>query len=145
MKIARSFIVTLTVIVLFVAPASLTACSLLGTSVPTPSPDFTPRPSPGGGANTVDVTANDFVPHALTVKRGSGVTFVVRLDSGPHILCLGKNSHCDPKAPGPPELRADGGFSVDAGQSLTVDFVTPGVYPITDAIYPTMNMVITVT
>jgi len=42
-------------------------------------------------------------------------------------------------------LRQDGGFSVDAGQSLTVDFFSPGVYPISCAIYPSMNMVITVT
>ncbi|HEU5349709.1 MAG TPA: hypothetical protein VFU63_13945, partial [Ktedonobacterales bacterium] len=72
-------------------------------------------------------------------------TFVVRLDSGPHILCLGKNGHCDPSLSGPPELRQDGGFSLDAGQALTVVFISPGVYPITCSIYPSMNTVITVT
>jgi plastocyanin len=107
--------------------------------------DFTPRPTPGGGANTIDLTTTDFVQHALTVKHGSEVVFVVRLDSGPHILCLGKNGQCDPSLPGPQELRQDGGFSVDAGQTLILDFPSPGVYPITCSIYPSMNLVITVT
>lgn len=132
-------------VALMVVAASMAACSIMQTPVPTPPPDFTPRPTPGGGANTIDVAATDFVQHSLTVKRGSEVTFAVRLDSGPHILCLGKNGHCDPSLPGPPELTEDGGFSVDAGQSLTVDFISPGVYPITDPIYPGMNTVITVT
>ncbi|HEX6122859.1 MAG TPA: hypothetical protein VFY89_06855 [Ktedonobacterales bacterium] len=145
MKRVRWIALPLIVCALFAAPASLAACSIMRTPTPTPPPDFTPRPTPGGGANTIDVTATDFAPHALTVTRGSEVMFVVRLDSGPHILCLGKNGHCDPTYPGPPELSEDGGFSVDAGQSLTVDFVSPGVYPVTDAIYPMMNVVITVT
>lgn len=145
MKLARRVVLSLTVMVALVAPAGLAACSIVGTTAPTPAPDFTPRPTPGGGANTVDVTANDFAPHALTVKRGSEVTFVVRLDSGPHILCLGRNGHCDSALQGPRELRQGGGFSVDAGEYLTVDFVSPGVYPVTDVIYPAMNTVITVT
>ena len=137
-------------VLLFLAPPlllvmSLTACSITRASTPTPPADYTARPTPGGGANSVDVTAMDFAEHRLTVKRGAEVTFVVRLDSGPHILCLGKDGHCEPSLPGPQELRQDGGFSVDAGQSLTLDFVSPGVYPITCAIYPSMNMVITVT
>lgn len=124
---------------------SLAACSIAQAPVPTVPPDFTPRPTPGGGKNTIDVTATDFIQHTLTVTRGTSVTFVVRLDSGPHILCLGKNGHCDPSLSGPPELRQDGGFSLDAGQALTVDFIAPGVYPITCSIYPSMNTVITVT
>jgi plastocyanin len=145
MKIARNFAISLVVIVLLVGTASIAACSIVRAPTPTPPPDFTPRPTPGGGSDTIDVTATDFVQHTLTVKRGTNVTFVIRLDSGPHILCLGKNGHCDPSLPGPPELSQDGGFSVDAGQSLTVDFAAPGVYPITDSIYPSMNTVITVT
>lgn len=124
---------------------SLAGCSLAHTQVPTPPADFTPRPTPGGAANTIDLTTKDFVQHSITVKRGSEVVFVVRLDSGPHILCLGKDGVCDPALPGPPELQQDGGFSVDAGQSLTVDFTAPGVYPVTCSIYPSMNTVITVT
>jgi len=124
---------------------NLAACSLTRASTPTPPTNYTPRPTPGGGANSVEITARDFAEHKLTVKHGAEVTFVVRLDSGPHILCLGSNGHCDPSLPGPRELRQDGGFSVDAGQSLTLDFVSRGVYPITCAIYPSMNMVITVT
>lgn len=123
----------------------LAACSLARTPEPTPARDFTPRPTPGGRANSIDLTTTDFVQHALTIKHGTSVVFVVRLDSGPHILCLGKDGKCNPALPGPPELRQDGGFSVDAGQSLTVDFLTPGVYPVTCSIYPSMNMVITVT
>lgn len=145
MKSVRACVMSLVVIAICMAAANMTACSIMHTPVPTPPPDFTPRPTPGGGANTIDVTATDFVQHSLTVKRGSEVTFVVRLDSGPHILCLGKNGHCDPSLPGPRELSEDGGFSVDAGQSLTVDFISRGVYPITDPIYPGMNTVITVT
>lgn len=145
MKIARGLAMSLLVIVTLVAPVGLASCAIMRTATPTPPSDFTPRPTPGGGANTVDITATDFVQHTLSVKRGADVTFVAQLDSGPHILCLGRNGHCDPAALGPKELRADGGFSVDAGQSLTVEFISPGIYPITDTIYPSMNMVVTVT
>lgn len=145
MKIARNLATSLVMMVALVTPVGLAACAIVRTATPTPPADFTPRPTPGGGANKVDVAATDFVQHTLSVKQGADVTFVVRLDSGPHILCLGRNGHCDPTAPGPKELRQGGGFSVDAGQSLTVEFISPGVYPITDSIYPSMNMVITVT
>lgn len=145
MKTPRALVAFLFLAALLLLTMSLTACSITRASTPTHPADYTPRPTPGGGANSVDVTARDFGEHSLTVKRGAEVTFVVRLDSGPHILCLGTNGHCDPSLSGPQELRQDGGFSVDAGQSLTVDFVSPGVYPITCAIYPSMNMVITVT
>lgn len=140
---------TLVAFVFLTAPLLLTiglsACSITRAPTPTPPADYTPRPTPGGGPNSVEITARDFAEHRLTVKRGTEVTFVVRLDSGPHILCLGKDGDCDPALPGPQELRQDGGFSVDAGQSLTLDFVSSGIYPITCAIYPSMNMVITVT
>jgi plastocyanin len=142
MKVTRSH--ARVFIALLLVTFGLTACSMGGTAT-TPSTDFAPRPTPGGGANTIDVSNKDFVQHALTVKRGDDVAFVVRLDSGPHILCLGKNGECDPALPGPTELRQDGGFSVDAGQTLTVRFASPGVYHITCAIYPSMNAVITVT
>ena len=145
MKTPRALAVFLFLAAPLLLMISLTACSIMRTQTPTPSANYTPRPTPGGGANSVDITARDFAEHRLTVKRGAEVTFVVRLDSGPHILCLGKDGHCEPSLPGPQELRQDGGFSVDAGQALTLEFVSPGIYPITCAIYPSMNMVITVT
>jgi plastocyanin len=145
MKTSRTLVAFLVLTAPLLLTTNLTACSITRAEPPTPPADYTPRPTPGGGPNSVEITARDFSEHKLTVKRGTEVTFVVRLDSGPHILCLGTNGHCDASVPGPPELRQDGGFSVDAGQSLTVDFVSPGVYPITCAIYPSMNMVITVT
>jgi plastocyanin len=145
MRIVRGIPGRLTLAALLLISLSLTACSLAQTPESTPPPDFTPRATPGGGANTIDLTTRDFVQHTLTVKRGVDVTFVVLLDSGPHILCLGKDGDCDPDLAGPPELRQDGGFSVDAGQSLTVSFESPGTYPITCSIYPSMNMVIIVT
>jgi plastocyanin len=145
MKISRVFGAYPAMMLLMLLTISLAACSIGRAPTPTPPADFTPRPTPGGGANTIDLTTTDFVQHALTVKHGSEVVFVVRLDSGPHILCLGKNGQCDPSLPGPQELRQDGGFSVDAGQTLILDFPSPGVYPITCSIYPSMNLVITVT
>lgn len=145
MKTSRTAIIFSVMTLLLMLTIDLTACSLTRVTSPTPPPDFTPRPTPGGGKNTIDLTTNDFVRHSLTIKHGSVVVFVVRLDSGPHILCLGKDGQCDPSLPGPQELRQDGGFSVDAGQSLTLDFISPGVYPITCSIYPSMNMTITVT
>lgn len=145
MKTSRALATLLFLTVSLMLTISLTACSINRASTPTPPTNFTPRPTPGGGVNSVAITAMDFAKHRLTVKHGTEVTFVVRLDSGPHILCLGTDGHCDPSLPGPQELRQDGGFSVDAGQSLTLDFVSPGNYPITCAIYPSMNMVITVT
>jgi len=145
MKTPRALVTFLVLTAPLLLTMSLTTCSITPAATPTPPANYTPRPTPVGGPNSVEITAKDFAEHRLTVKHGAEVTFVVRLDSGPHILCLGTNGHCDPSLPGPPELRQDGGFSVDAGQSLTVDFFSPGVYPISCAIYPSMNMVITVT
>ncbi len=145
MKTPRTLIAFVFLTAPLLLSMSLTACSITRAPTPTPPADYTPRPTPGGGPNSVEITSRDFATHRLTVKRGAEVTFVVRLDSGPHILCLGKDGNCDPALPGPQELRQDGGFNVDAGQSLTLDFVSPGIYPITCAIYPSMNMVITVT
>ncbi|MGE5335062.1 MAG: hypothetical protein ACM3N4_10215 [Nitrososphaerota archaeon] len=145
MKILSSHSLHPAMVLVLLLATSLTSCAIVRAPAPTPPPDFTPRPTPGGGANTIDMTATDFARHSLTIKRGSEVTFVVRLNSGPHIICLGKNGTCDPSLPGPPELRQDGGFSLDAGQSLTLDFTSPGVYPITCSIYPSMNVTITVT
>lgn len=145
MKILRAFNMIRLVTLLLTLSLSLTACAIGQASGQSSSSNFVPRSTPGGAKNTIDLTTTDFVQHALTVKRGSDVVFVVRLDSGPHILCLGSNGHCDPTVPGPAELRQDGGFSVDAGQTLTLYFGSPGVYPVTCSIYPSMNMTITVT
>jgi plastocyanin len=142
---SRRLMPTLVVLVMLLLMVCLPACAIVRSATPTPSSDYTPRPTPGGGKNSIDLTTTDFARHTLTVRQGEDVAFVVRLDSGPHILCLGTNGQCNPNLPGPPELRQDGGFSVDAGQTLTVVFQLPGVYPITCSIYPSMNMVITVT
>ena len=144
MKISRVFGAYPAMMLLLLLTISLAACSIGGA---TPRlPQISPRPTPGGGENTIDLTNTDFVQHALTVKHGSEVVFVVRSWIRGRIFSLpGKNGQCDPSLPGPQELRQDGGFSVDAGQILTLEFPSPGVYPITCSIYPSMNLVITVT
>lgn len=133
-------------LLLWMLGLSLAACSLMQMPGNTSVSNFTPRATPGGGKNTIEMTTSGFVEHGLSVRRGTAVVFVVQLDSGPHLLCLGKDGTCNPGLHGPKELRQDGGFvSLDAGQTLTVVFTSPGVYPVTCTIYPSMNIVITVT
>lgn len=108
-----------------------------------PSADFTPRATPGGFPNEVDLSATAFLRQRLTINAGDTVTFVDRADGGPHILCLGQNGHCDGTLTGPADL-AGNGFRIDANQTKFITFAEAGTYRITCPIYPAMNLTITV-
>ena len=106
----------------------------------------------GGGGNsgqtaTVTMDANTFVHNnaTYTLKAGQALNFVDPSSSGGiHILCFGRNGQCDKsQTTGPKELQGDG-FQIDAGQSKSVTFSTPGTYPIACSIHPVMQITVVV-
>lgn len=109
--------------------------------------------TPGGGgqtsntapANTVDMSATDFVQHAITVKAGDTVHFTDPASTGgTHVLCLGHNETCDKTAQGPTKF-ADPGVTINPGDpTLDVVFPTAGTYEITCTVHQNMNVTITV-
>lgn len=99
--------------------------------------------SGGASGNTAELSAADFVQHALTITVGGAVHFADETSATTHKLCLGKDGSCHSSAGGPPELRSPG-FQIDPGQSRDVVFSAAGIYNVTCTIHPTMNIVITV-
>lgn len=117
------------------------------TSAPAVAPSATLRPqlTPGTQPNEVDLTATSFVQNSIHIKAGQTVSFVDLLDGGPHLLCIGTDSHCEFRAPGPKVLLQNGGLSIDAGQIRQVQFEQKGTYHITCAIHQNVNLTVTVT
>lgn len=103
--------------------------------------------NPGGGApaNTVDMSATDFVQHAITVKAGDTVHFTDPASTGgTHVLCLGHNETCNKTAAGPAKF-ADPGVTVNPGDpAIDVVFPTAGTYEVTCTVHQNMNVTITV-
>lgn len=102
---------------------------------------------PGGRApaNTVEMSATDFVQHAVTVKAGDTVHFTDPASTGgTHVLCLGHNETCNKSAQGPAKF-ADPGVTVNPGDpSIDVVFATAGTYEITCTVHQNMNVTVTV-
>ena len=94
-------------------------------------------------ANEADMGTNNFVQTSRTIKTGESIHFVDQQSGTTHILCIGKDGHCDTGAKGPQDLTGQG-FTIQPGESHDVLFDTPGTYAVTCTIHPNMNMTITV-
>ncbi len=126
---------------------TLLVCLAACTSAPAVAPTATLRPqlTPGTQQNEIDLTATSFVQDSIRIKAGQSVSFVDLLDGGPHLLCIGTDSHCQFHTTGPQVLLQNGGLSIDAGQIRQVLFEQKGTYHITCAIHSKMNLIVTVT
>ena len=104
---------------------------------------------PNGGAqpspapNEVDMGAYSFVQTSVTISTGQSVHFVDQQSGTMHILCIGKDGHCDGRTTGLGDLSGHG-FTIQPGQSRDVVFDTTGTYTVTCTIHPNMNVTITV-
>lgn len=94
-------------------------------------------------ANEADMGTNNFVQTSRTIKTGESIHFVDQQSGTTHILCIGRDGHCDTSAKGPQDLTGQG-FTIQPGESHDVRFDTAGTYAVTCSIHPNMNMTITV-
>jgi plastocyanin len=83
---------------------------------------------------------------ALTITAGQAVTFDDPAASGGvHHLVIGMHGQFTAMAGAPSEFASSAGVNFSPGDSKTITFATPGTYPITCTIHPTMQATITVT
>lgn len=94
-------------------------------------------------ANEVDMGATTFVQTSVTISTGQSVHFVDQQSGTTHILCVGKDGHCDSSATAPQDL-ASPGLTIQPGQSHDVRFDTAGTYTVTCTIHPNMNVSVNV-
>lgn len=99
--------------------------------------------NPNAPANEVDMGAANFAQTSRTISTGQSIHFVDQQSGTMHILCIGRNGHCDASANGPQDLLGQG-FTIQPGQTHDVQFATAGTYPITCTIHPNMNLTVTV-
>ncbi len=107
-----------------------------------------------GGSNSGPCTAqnltmgpNNFCTSALTLPKGSTITFVDEPDNGAiHILVIGTDGN-EETEPGAPDFGGTSGHSMNAGDTWTTPpWNTPGTYHVTCTVHPqTMNLTVTVT
>jgi plastocyanin len=117
---------------LILAALGLAACSQQNTGAQSGAPP-----------NEVDMGAYSFVQTGATISAGQNIHFVDQQSGTMHILCIGRDGHCDASARGPQALMGQG-FTIQPGQSHDVVFDTPGTYTVTCTIHPGMNVKITV-
>lgn len=99
--------------------------------------------NPNAPANEVDMGTANFAQTSRTISAGQSIHFVDEQSGTMHILCIGKNGHCDASAKGPQDLVGQG-FTIQPGQTHDVQFTTAGTYRITCTIHPNMNLTVTV-
>jgi plastocyanin len=93
---------------------------------------------------TVQMNPTNFVQTTRTIQAGQTLLFDDTASGGGlHIICLGNNMACDNSAQGPAALM-HGGFTIQAGKTMSVTFPTAGTYKITCIVHSNMNLAVTV-
>ena len=94
-------------------------------------------------ANEVDLGSASFARTSAAIGTGESIHFADQQSGTTHILCIGKDGHCDASATGPRDLTGQG-FTIQPGQTHDVRFDEAGIYAITCPIHPNMNLLVTV-
>lgn len=97
--------------------------------------------------NTIRMGPNNFSVSAISITRGSTITFVDDTSDGAaHILILGVNGQ-QRSEPGAPDFGGDAGKQFQPGDSWTTPaWNVVGAYHVTCTVHPgTMNLTVTVT
>ncbi len=94
-------------------------------------------------ANEVDLGPASFARTSATIGTGESIHFADQQSGTTHILCIGRDGHCDAGATGPRDLTGQG-FTIQPGQTHDVRFDAAGTYAITCPIHPNMNLLVTV-
>lgn len=96
-------------------------------------------------SNTVNMTSTNFVTHSLSIKAGDQVAFVdPSKGGGRHDLYFGNHGQFIANKNGPGELNSKSGVSFNAGDTKVFTFAHAGIFEVTSATYPAMNLLITV-
>jgi len=98
----------------------------------------------------VDVMSSGFVPQTIEVPEGTTIHFVNRSSTMTQVLCLGSDQHCErtfplsPVLSPPPQVLLGSGIRIAPNQAKDVYFDTAGIFHITSAVAPAMNLKVTV-
>ena len=97
--------------------------------------------------NTVNMGLATFSPTAITIKKGSTITFASTVSTGTlHILAIGRSGQNETEK-GAPDFGGNAGIRVDQNANWTSPpWNTVGTYHVTCTVHPgTMNLMVTVT
>ncbi len=98
----------------------------------------------------VDVMDAGFEPQTIEIPEGTTVHFVNRSSTVTQIICLGSDGRCDrtvtlsPVLSPPPRDLLGAGIRLAPDQAKDVYFDTAGIFHITSAVEPGMNLKVTV-
>lgn len=96
-------------------------------------------------AATLTMTGTNFTTHAVTVRAGDHVAFVdPSKGGGAHNLYFGNHGQFIPNRNGPGDFNSKAGVTFNPGDTKTYTFAKSGVYEVTCATQPLMNVIITV-
>lgn len=98
-------------------------------------------------AQNLTMGPSNFCTTALSLPKGSTITFVDEPDNGAiHILVIGTNGNSDTES-GAPDFGGTAGHSMNAGDTWTSPpWNKAGTYHVTCTVHPqTMNLTVTVT
>lgn len=96
-------------------------------------------------ANTVSMTSTNFTTHSISIKAGDQMAFVdPSKGGGPHDLYFGNRGQFIANKNGPSDLNTKAGVTFNAGDTKFFTFAHAGVYEVTCATHPAMNILITV-
>ncbi len=125
------------------APVAVCAllCSLLAACSLNPSANNGPCT-----AQNLTMGPSDFCTSAITISKGSTITFVDDPGNGAvHILANGTDGDRQAED-GAPDFGGDAGHSMSAGDKWTTPpWNTPGIFHVTCTVHPNMNLTVTVT
>jgi plastocyanin len=94
--------------------------------------------------NEAHMSGSSFLQSSVTVKAGQPVKFI----DGPeveHKLVVGTDGKLASVDGAPSQLTDSAGMAINPGQEIDVVFNTPGTYPVTCTIHPSMQISVTVT
>jgi plastocyanin len=98
----------------------------------------------------VVVMTAGFAPQTIEIPEGTTIHFVNRSSTITQILCLGNDQRCDRSVPlspvqsPPPRDLLGQGVRIGPDQAKDVVFDTAGIFDITSAVVPGMNLTVKV-
>ena len=98
----------------------------------------------------VDVMTAGFAPQTIEIPEGTTIHFVNRSSTITQILCQGSDQQCirsvplSPLLSPPPRDLLGSGVRIGPDQAKDVIFDTAGIFHITSAVVPGMNLTVTV-
>lgn len=95
--------------------------------------------------NTVTLEGQSFATSAITISKGSTITFLDDPNNGAlHILVIGQNGQSSSEQ-GAPDFGGLSGQRIDVGDSWTTPtWNTVGTYHVACTVHPQMNLTVTV-